>query len=140
MTTEPLRPTVQMREFARRYTLGWCSKHPSSVAACYSVDGSLQVNDNPPAIGRDAITRVAHGFMTDFPDMQVVMDDLEVQGDRLVYRWTLTGTNTGPGGSGKRIRISGFEEWRIGADGLIAESRGHFDAEDYNRQLIGSEV
>jgi hypothetical protein len=52
-----------------------------------------------------------------------------------VYRWTLTGTNTGPGGTGRPVRISGQEEWTFGADGLIAESRGHFDQADYNRQL-----
>ncbi len=44
-------------------------------------------------------------------------------------------TNTGPGGSGKAVRISGYEEWRLGADGLIAESMGRFDETDYNRQL-----
>lgn len=33
------------------------------------------------------------------------------------------------------MRISGFEEWRIGADGLIAESKGHFDSDEYQRQL-----
>jgi hypothetical protein len=49
--------------------------------------------------------------------------------------WTLVGTNTGPGGTGKRVHISGFEQWRIGADGLIAESRGHFDSAEYQRQL-----
>jgi len=27
------------------------------------------------------------------------------------------------------------EEWRIGTDSLIAESRGHFDAAEYERQL-----
>ena len=49
----------------------------------------------------------------------------------------VVGTNTGPGGTGREVRISGFEEWQIGADGLIAESLGHFDAEDYQRQLDG---
>jgi hypothetical protein len=29
----------------------------------------------------------------------------------------------------------GFEKWRIGADGLIASSQGHFDAAEYRRQL-----
>jgi hypothetical protein len=52
-----------------------------------------------------------------------------------VYRWTLVGTNTGPGGTGHRVRISGFEEWTIGADGLIADSLGQFDAAEYQRQL-----
>ncbi len=73
--------------------------------------------------------------MTAFPDMKLFMDGLSEQGDRFVYRWTLAGTNTGPGGTGKRVRISGFEEWRIGADGLIAESQGYFDSAEYQRQL-----
>jgi ornithine cyclodeaminase/alanine dehydrogenase-like protein (mu-crystallin family) len=63
------------------------------------------------------------------------MDGLEVHGDCAVYRWTLVGTNTGPGGTGRRVQISGFEEWQIGGDGLIAESQGHFDAAAYQRQL-----
>jgi hypothetical protein len=41
---------------------------------------------------------------------------------RASCRWTLVGTNTGPGGTGRRVRISGFEEWTIGDDGLIAAS------------------
>jgi hypothetical protein len=40
-----------------------------------------------------------------------------------------------PGGRGQRVRISGYEEWQIDADGLIAESKGHFDAAEYERQL-----
>ncbi|MEO6222534.1 MAG: hypothetical protein ABIP90_04740 [Vicinamibacterales bacterium] len=58
-------------------------------------------------------------------------------GDGAVYRWTLTGTDTGPGGSGKAVRISGYEAWQLGADGLIAESMGRFDEADYTRQLGG---
>ena len=72
--------------------------------------------------------------MTAFPDMRVVMDELLVQGDRTEYYWTLIGTNTGPGGTGHRVRISGFERWQIGADGLIASSQGRFDSAEYQRQ------
>jgi hypothetical protein len=74
-------------------------------------------------MGRSAITEVAQVFMTAFPDLRVLMDDLVVQGDGAVYHWTLIGANTGLGGTGQRVRISGFEVWRIGVDGLIAESR-----------------
>ena len=63
------------------------------------------------------------------------MDDLLHTGDEAEYYWTLSGTNTGPGGTGHRVRISGFEKWRIGADGLIASSQGHFDVAEYRRQL-----
>jgi hypothetical protein len=57
------------------------------------------------------------------------MDDVAQHNGRTIYRWTLTGTNTGPG------VISGFEEWRFGDDRLVAESYGRFDAADYSRQL-----
>ena len=86
-------------------------------------------------MGRSAIAAVAQAFMTAFPDMKIFMDELFVEEERTFYHWTLTGTNTGPGGKGKRVRISGFEEWRMDADGLIAESRGHFDQAEYQRQL-----
>lgn len=93
------------------------------------------MNEDSPAAGRVAVAEVAAGFMKAFPDMQVLMDGLSANDGHIVYRWTLTGTNTGPGGAGLAVKISGYEEWRIGTDGLIAESLGHFDAEEYQRQL-----
>jgi hypothetical protein len=35
----------------------------------------------------------------------------------------------------KRVRNSGYELWKIDNDGLIAESKGHFDSTEYERQL-----
>jgi predicted ester cyclase len=105
------------------------------VAENYAPDGSLTINDGPPSVGRVAITEAARSFMVAFPDMQVLMDDLVVENEHIEYRWTLVGTNTGPGGTGRRVRISGFEEWTLGDDGLIASSLGHYDQADYDRQL-----
>ena len=126
---------TRLKDFGRRYTRAWCRQNPASVAAFYAEDGSLQINDGAPSVGRTAITAAAREFMTALPDMIVTMDDVAGDGDRAIYRWTLTGTNTGPGGTGKRVRISGYEEWTLGADGLIAQSKGHFDAVEYQRQL-----
>jgi hypothetical protein len=67
--------------------------------------------------------------------MQVMMNDLVVDDEHTEYRWTLAGTNTGPGRTGRRVRISGFEEWTLGDDGLIAASLGHYDQAEYDRQL-----
>ena len=124
-----------LRDFAKRYTAAWCSQNPASVAAFFSPEGSLRVNDGVPAAGRLAITAVAHGFMLAFPDLQVLMDEVVLDVDGAIYRWTLVGTNNGPGGTGNAIRIRGFEQWTMGVDGLIAESLGHFDSGDYERQL-----
>jgi hypothetical protein len=125
-----------MQDFAVRYTAAWCSHQPEKVASYYSPNGSLTINGGVPAVGRIAITASAQSFMTAFPDLQVVMDELLMRGDRAEYHWTLIGTNTGGAGStGNKVRISGFEEWEMGADGLIAASLGHFDAAEYQRQL-----
>jgi uncharacterized protein (TIGR02246 family) len=125
----------KLREFAERYTEAWCSQKPERVAAHYAPAGSLTINGGAPSIGRAAITEAARSFMVAFPDMQVLMDDLRRDGDQAQYHWTLVGTNTGPGGTGNRVRISGFEEWTIGDDGLIAASLGHYDEAEYERQV-----
>jgi nuclear transport factor 2 (NTF2) superfamily protein len=125
----------QLHDFARRYTDAWCSQDPAKVADHYAPGGSLTINGGQPAEGRAALIEVARSFMTAFPDMQVLMDDLVVRGGGVEYHWTLVGTNNGPGGTGNSVRISGFEEWSIGEDGLIAESQGHYDEAEYDRQL-----
>ncbi len=124
-----------MQPFAERYTAAWCSHDPASVASFFSEDGSLTINDGTPSVGRAAIAEAASSFMTGFPDLVVEMDGLDPVGDGYRYRWTLTGTNTGPDGTGRRIRISGYEEWTIGTDGLVARSLGHYDQADWDRQL-----
>jgi predicted ester cyclase len=129
-----------LSEFAKRYAKAWCSHNPESVAAFFAENGSLKVNNDAPAVGRAAIAKEAEAFMTTFPDMIVTFDKLEPQGDRTAFHWTLTGTNSGPSGMGKRVRISGYELWQIGDDGLITESKGHFDAAEYKRQLKASDV
>ncbi len=131
MTPDP----EQLHDFARRYTAAWCSHDPARVAGHYAPEGSLTINGGTPSVGRAAVTEAAQSFMDAFPDLQVLMDDLVVRDGDTEYRWTLVGTNTGPGGTGNSVRISGFEEWTIGDDGLIAESQGHYDQAEYDRQV-----
>jgi len=121
--------------FGKQYAAAWCSQQPDSVATYFSSTGSLSVNANTPAVGREAIAKVATGFMTAFPDIIVVMDSLITEPDATAFHWTLTGTNTGPGGTGNKVKISGVELWQLDAAGLIQESKGSFDADEYNRQL-----
>lgn len=124
-----------LRIFAQKYADAWCSEKPESVAAFFSENGSLSVNDAPPATGREAIAGVAAGFMNAFPDMIVTFDKLENSPGGIEFHWTLTGTNTGPGGTGNKVKVSGFELWKFDENGLIISSIGSFDAEEYNRQL-----
>jgi steroid delta-isomerase-like uncharacterized protein len=127
---------TELTDFATRYAAAWSSQNPAGLASLYAENGSLTVNDGAPSVGRAAITATAQGFMAAFPDMVVKTDKVIRQEDsHAVFRWIWTGTNTGPGGTGKAVRITGYEEWTIGADGLIEESNGHFDEAEYQRQL-----
>jgi len=121
--------------FAQSYAAAWCSHDPASVAAHYAPKGSLTINSGTPAVGRAAIAEAALSFITALPDIQVLMDDLVVEDGWIEFRWTFTGTNTGPGGTGNRVRVSGYEEWTMSSDGLIAESQGHYDQAEYDHQL-----
>ena len=125
----------ELRRFAQGYAAAWCSQNPARVAAHYAPEGSLTINGGVPAVGRGAITDAAQSFMTALPDILVMFDDLVVADGKTEFRWTFTGTNTGPGGTGNRVRVSGFEEWTLAPDGLIAASQGHFDQAEYDRQL-----
>lgn len=126
----------KLKIYGTKYSEAWCSQKPESVASFFAEDGSLRVNENPAAVGRAAIAKVAEGFMTAFPDMTVTMDRLKATSDGTEFHWTLTGTNTGPNGTGKKVKFSGCELWQFDNEGLILESKGSFDAEEYNRQLI----
>ena len=125
----------ELTKFANRYAKAWCSQDPESVATFFAERGSISINNGPLAIGRAAIAKEAQAFMTTFPDMVVTMDKVVHDEEGTKFHWTLTGTNTGPGATGKRVRISGYELWKIDNDGLIVESKGNFDAADYERQL-----
>jgi ketosteroid isomerase-like protein len=126
-----------MKQFAIRYSAAWSSQDPARVAAFHAEDGSLTINGGPPAVGRAGITEAVRAFMTAYPDMVVELDRLEHEDGKYRYHWRFTGTNSGPGGTGRPVKIGGYEEWTMGTDGLIADSQGHYDAADWDRQVGG---
>ncbi len=123
-------------DLAVRYAAAWCSGDPAQVAAFYTEDGSLTINDGDPSVGRTAITAAAAGFMDDFPDLRVQLDRLEQRADDAVFHWTLFGTYAGGGAAGPSVQVSGYEVWSLSPDGsAIERSLGHFDEDEYRRQL-----
>ena len=122
---------ARIREFARSYTDAWCSHDPTRVAEHFVPGGTIAINGGDPT----EITEVARSFIDAFPDIQVLMDDVVFNDETVEYHWTFTGTSTGPGGTGQAVRITGFEEWAFGDDGLVVESRGNYDQDEYDRQL-----
>ena len=125
----------QLTSFGRKYSEAWCSQKPASVAAFFSTSGSLKVNADSPAVGREAITKVAEGFIIAFPDMIIAMDSLITNPNGTEFHWTSTDTNAGPGGISNKVKANEFEVLKFSEDGLIQKSKGSFDAAEYNIQL-----
>lgn len=125
----------ELTDLATRFAAAWSGQNPEEVASFFAPDGVFTVNAGTPAVGRAAIAAMAREYMTAFPDMVVKLASVSQQGSHANFHWTWTGTNTGPGGTGRSIRMSGYEEWTLGDDGLIAEAKGCFDEAKYNRQL-----
>ena len=119
----------KLQDFARSYTEAWCSGDPARVATHFARDGSIAINCGPPT----PVLDVATSFMADFPEMQLLMDDVLIRDDDVVeFHWTLIGEHAG---TGSQVRISGYEEWTIGGEGLVTASLGNFDAAEYERQV-----
>jgi predicted SnoaL-like aldol condensation-catalyzing enzyme len=80
----------------------------------------------PPEIkrGPEGVKKFASATMAALPDKQFVHEDTIAKGDKVMIRWTLSGTNTGSifgnPPTGKHTIISGFDLFRI-SDGKIIE-------------------
>ena len=126
---------TDLTEFATRYAEAWSSQDAVALASFYAENGSLQVNDGDPAVGRDAVAEAARSFMTAYPDMVVRLVELHQTDDYVEFHWHWTGTNTGPGGTGGAVDIRGYEQWTFSDGGLILQSLGHYDEAEKQRQL-----
>ena len=77
-----------------------------------------------PIRGLDALRSHFQFYRSAFPDIDMIIQETIMEGDKIVWHWTLTGTNTGPMGeapaTGKEVRLSGISIGRI-VDGKIAE-------------------
>ena len=97
--------------------------------------GPPTINRGAPAIGRAAIAAAAQGFMTVFPDLVVVMD-IYAPRDPPVQPVDPHRHDIGPGGAGRRVHISGYEEWTFC---LMVRSRSRWgiSTRRYRAQLQG---
>ena len=128
-------PSHAVWELVLRASKAWSGHDPNGVSSCYDETASLTINGGTPSTGRAELAATAASYMEALPDLRVSVDQVLVAGNAAFWAWTLTGTNTGPGGTGNRVRVSGIEVWTIGESGLVANSIGYYDAATYERQI-----
>jgi steroid delta-isomerase-like uncharacterized protein len=99
------------------------------------------VYHNPPPgqpPGKEGYRMLIGGFLTAFPDMRFDVEDQLAEGDRVVSRFTITGTHKGDlmgmPQMGRTIRTSGISVQRF-RDGRVAEEWEQVDFMTMMQQL-----
>ncbi len=123
-----------LAKLAEGYTAAWNTGSADAVASYYAEDGQITINRGDPWLGRAGVRDMAAGFFADVPDLVLACDGIRAAGDHVVYLWTFTGHDAG---TNNPLRIHGWEEWTLDADGKVQSSLGWYDAEDYARQVEG---
>jgi len=126
--------TTDIAQTAAAYTDAWTSGSAADVATFFAPNGHITINRGTPWQGRAGVAAMAEGFFADVPDLSLSCDGLRIAGNHVAYLWTFTGHHAQ---TRNPLRISGWEEWDLDAEGKVAASRGWFDAEDYARQVAG---
>jgi steroid delta-isomerase-like uncharacterized protein len=127
---------VVRRFFAEVVNAGNTDRADEFVAADYVEHQQL-----PGAEGRQGI-EIAKAFLSmmrgAFPDYRFDIEDLVAEGDKVVARLTVSGTQRGEmmglAPTGKHLRTAGIEVFRL-KDGKLAEHWATFDALGMLRQL-----
>lgn len=70
-----------------------------------------------PVTGPEAMKGAVQAFLTGFPDMQVTIEDVLAEGDRVATRGYFTGTHKGEfngiPATGKSIKVDYCDIWRL---------------------------
>jgi steroid delta-isomerase-like uncharacterized protein len=135
MSTEENKALAR-RAFEEAWNKGNLAVLDQLVAADF--DGHPQPSDADFGRGPEGQKRFIGMYRAAFPDIQMTIEDMTAEGDRVAVRWTGRGTHTGElmgmPATGKRATVTGILIDRI-AGGKIAESWGNFDALGMLQQL-----
>ena len=125
------------KELARRFFQEvWNEGREEAIDRFIAVDAAG--NDPDFGAGREAFRAQWRQWRAAFPDLLFRIDDLVAEGDKVVTRWTLTGTQTGDflgiPATGRAISVTGLSLDRI-ENGMVVEGFDGWDALGLRRQL-----
>jgi len=134
----PLQPAGTAEAAVEAYFAAWNAHDGAAVAAAVTgtyVDPTLPA----PVSGADLAANV-DALCAAFPDLAFVAEPLIVDGDTVVGRWRMTGTNDGaplpgaPAPTGGRIDLPGLDVITT-QDGRVVDVVGYFDQKTFVEQL-----
>lgn len=128
------------KELARRYYAELWEQGRLDLAE--ELVAPNHIDHNPPIAGhghgREDVVHHISVFREAFPDLQMSIDELVAEGDRVVERVTMRGTHLGPflgiAPTGKYVEVTGVNVCRI-ENGKVAERWGMTDGMGMLNQL-----
>jgi steroid delta-isomerase-like uncharacterized protein len=110
----------------------WNRRNLDAVDELYAAGYTDRSPGVPPGMesGPEGVKQFVAMFTGGFPDAKGGVEEVIAEGDKVVVRWTGSGTHEGEfmgvPASGKHVTFSGTSTYRI-ANGQIAEEWTHFD-------------
>lgn len=128
------------KELARRFfDEVWNQKREAAIDAFIAEDAAG--NDPDFGMGREGFRRQWRQWIAAFPDLHFTIEDIIAEGDKVLTRWTLTGTHQGDfmgvPASGRSVVVGGMSLDVI-ADGKIVAGFDGWDALGLRRQIGAS--
>ena len=129
----------EQKALLRRYVEEvWDKGNLAALDDFLAADYRRHVSPTAAPLTRDGQKQCLAGFRSGFPDIELTLQDVPAEGDRVVFRSTMRGTHEGEfqgiPPTGKSVAVPGVVFYRI-ADGKIAEFRGQFDRMSLIQQL-----
>ena len=118
----------------------WNRRDVAAIARMFAKDGVAHGlgADGQDLIGPDGFRSFHQAFLSGFADLQIVIEDLVEEDDRVAARWRASGTLTGHGmgtpPTGKRMSVTGMSIIRA-QNGQIVEAWNNFDVLGMHQQL-----
>src|SRR3954451_12477712 len=114
----------------------WNNKEEAAIDEFIPADA--KGNDADFGSGREGFRRQWRQWHTAFPDLHFEIVDMIAEENKVLTRWTLTGTHQGEflgaPGSGNKIKVEGMSFDTI-TDGLVAEGFDGWDNLGFRKQL-----
>jgi steroid delta-isomerase-like uncharacterized protein len=130
----------EMRDIAERFTdKAWNGGDLDVIDELFSEDYVGHDAPNPePVHGTEGMKNFLRMYHAAFSDANINLDDVLVDGDKVVTRWTGTGTHDGDlfgiPPTGTSVKFTGIRIFRV-ADGKIVEGWVNWDMFGLMKQL-----
>lgn len=131
--------TEERKSLIRRSFEALSERNRDAFRACFADDFVVQ----PFGLELDEFVDDEFAYFDAFPDLTYTLDEQIVEGNRLAFRWSMSGTHAGDGGPGpfqnidpthEAIDVSGMNFATI-EDGKIAAWRAEWGVFDMLHQL-----